>query len=82
MIGTFINRLFEKKEPKLYWGDFKEWDNCNECNHLQEFYHFTICPKCGSKDIKKTVARWQSYNDKGGLGMMRIVRVKSEIRKD
>ena len=84
MMGTFIASWFIKKEPALYWGDFKEWDNCNECNHLQEFYRFTICPKCGSKDVKKAVARWQSYDDDDarGIGMIRVVRVKPEIRVD
>ena len=75
----YIKSLFTKKKPELYWGDFKEWSRCNDCNHLQEFYHFTVCPKCGSGHIKKVVARWQSYSKSVG-GLVKIIRVKSEVK--
>lgn len=84
LLRDFVEILFTKKEPELYWGDFKEYECCKECNHLKDFngeFDF-ICPKCGSKEEYKVVARWQSYHRNAGLGLMRVVRVKYEIRKD
>ena len=76
----YIKSLFTKKKPELYWGDFKERDCCDFCNHLQEFYRFAgICPACGSKNIKKVVARWQSYNENNGC-TVKVVRLKSEVK--
>ena len=75
----YIKSLFTKKKPELYWGEFKEWDHCTSCNHLQEFYNFGgICPACGSRHVKKVVARWQSYTENKGF-TVNVVRVKSEI---
>ena len=61
--------LFKKEEPVKAWGDFRELDQCNECDRLEkggeEFYG--ICPSCGSRDIKQVVGRWLTSWKGSGL---------------
>lgn len=72
--------FLKKKEPKKEWLDFKEMDKCNECSYLQEEYGFDgICPKCGSRDISRVVARWLISWKHDGLMCFRVNH-KSEIR--
>jgi len=76
---------FKKKEPVPYWGSFADRMLCNECENLECFVDDAfngVCPKCGSKDIKKVVARWQFANELRGMASMERVKLKYEIRKE
>jgi anaerobic ribonucleoside-triphosphate reductase len=76
---------FKKKEPVPYWGSFQYRMLCNECENLECFVDDAfngVCPKCGSKDIKKVVARWQFANELRGMASMERVKLKYEIRKE
>lgn len=56
-------KMFWKKKDKSQWSDFKPLKHCNECGRLQlleigDFFNDN-CPRCGSTDITKVIARWR-----------------------
>lgn len=64
---------FKEREVAKQWSDFKKMDFCNACRHLEEDRKFgDCCPKCGSEDFKKVIARWEFHYVGGGLCHCRI----------
>ena len=72
---------FKAKEPVKKWGAFNVLDNCNDCEKLEELYEFDgCCPKCGSTNYQKVIARWEYYWIGSGA-LSRRVKIRYEIKK-
>ncbi len=61
--------LFEKKEPVKTWGNYKKYDYCNDCHHMECFigedFESGVCPKCGSEETGKVISRWLKSAENG-----------------
>lgn len=54
------NAAEASKEPEYKLGEFNKWLRCGSCKWTaKELYkNKTVCPECGSEDLKKTIGRW------------------------